>query len=81
MSARETTAAKGRRYLSAGALTVTRVDGDIADAVLEGDTGTYELGHDPACGWHCTCPARGRCSHVAALKLVTTRSREGGETT
>lgn len=67
----ETTAAKARRYLTEGCLTVIRVDGDVIDAVLEGGTGTYELGREWARGWHCTCPARGRCSHVAALKLVT----------
>lgn len=70
---RETTGGKARRYLATGRLTVTRVDGDVADAVIEADTGTYQLGRDPARGWHCTCPARGRCSHVAALRLVTVR--------
>lgn len=25
-------------------------------------------------GWHCTCPAFGRCSHVEAVAAVTTRS-------
>lgn len=70
---REGLAAKARRYLLAGALTVIRLDGDIVDAVIEGDTGTYELGHDPGRGWHCSCPARGRCSHTAALKFVTVR--------
>lgn len=78
---RESTTAKASRYLSEGRITVVRVDGDIADAVVRGDSGEHHVGHDPARGWHCTCPARGRCSHVAALKLVTTRPREGGETT
>jgi uncharacterized Zn finger protein len=70
---REATAVKARRYLAAGAVTVTQVDGDVADAVIRGDTGEHHAGHDPARGWHCTCPARGRCSHVVALKLVTVR--------
>jgi len=76
---REPVAAKARRLLAAGALTVVRLAGDVVDAVIEGDTGTYLLGHDPARGWFCSCPARGRCSHVIALRLVTTRPREGGE--
>lgn len=67
---REITVAKGRRYLAEGRLTVIRVDGDLADAVVQGDTGQHHVGHDPD-GWHCTCPARGRCSHIAALQLVT----------
>lgn len=71
MTARETAAAKARRYLATGRLTVIRVDGDVADAVVRGDTAEHRVGHDPARGWHCTCPARGRCSHVAALRLVT----------
>jgi hypothetical protein len=72
VSGGETTAAKACRYLLAGALTVTRVAGDVVDAVIEADTGTYQLGRDPA-RWHCTCPARGRCSHVLALRMVTVR--------
>jgi uncharacterized Zn finger protein len=76
---RETTAAKARRYLVEQRLTVTRVDGDVADAVVQGDTGEHRVGHDPARGWHCSCPARGHCSHVAALKLVTVRRPGGGD--
>ena len=74
---RENAAAKGRRYLTEGRLTVERVDGDLVGASCRGDSGeTYRLGYDPAQQeWHCTCPARGRCSHLVALMLVTvTRS-------
>ncbi len=75
---RETTAAKARRLLSQGALTVTRVSGDVVDAVCVGDSAVYQLGHDPARGWWCSCPARiPRCSHVEALRLVTPRSAPG----
>jgi len=80
MTSRETIGAKARRYLAAGALTVIRVDGDVVDAVIEADTGTYQLGHDPARGWHCTCPGRGRCSHTFALQLVTIRRRPPART-
>jgi hypothetical protein len=68
---RETAADKARRYLATGRLTVTRVDGDVADAIVRGDTGEHHVGHDPVRGWHCSCPAWGGCSHVTALKLVT----------
>lgn len=73
---RETTAAKARRLLGEGALTITYVSGDVVNAVCTGDSAVYELGHDPARGWWCQCPARpGRCSHVEALRLVTTLRR------
>lgn len=60
---REHTLAKARRYLTQRRLTVIRVDGDIADAVVLGDAGQYQVGHDPS-GWQCTCPAYGRCAHI-----------------
>lgn len=74
MTTRETRTAKAARYLAEGRVTVTRVSGDLADAVVRGDSGEHHVSHDPA-GWHCTCPARGRCAHVAALALITTRRR------
>ncbi len=67
---RETIAAKAARYLAEGRVTVTRVAGDLADAIVMGDSGEHHVSHDPA-GWRCTCPARVRCSHVEALKLIT----------
>jgi hypothetical protein len=70
MTARETIAGKAARYLAEGRVTVTRVDGDLADAVVRGDSGEHHVSHDPA-GWHYSCPAYGRCSHVEALRLVT----------
>ena len=69
----ESVTAKAARLLTEGRVLVVRVDGELADAAVYGDAGTYHVSHDPA-GWRCTCPARGRCSHVAALRLVTTRS-------
>lgn len=77
----EAVAAKARRILAEGGLLVIRVDGDLAEALVRGDGGTYETRHDPG-GWHCSCPARGRCAHALALRLVTTwqgrqRDRQG----
>jgi hypothetical protein len=71
---RETTAAKSRRLLAEGRVTVVHVCGDVADAVVAGDTGEHHVGHDPARGWFCSCQARGRCSHAAALRLITVRT-------
>jgi hypothetical protein len=76
---RETTAAKSRRLLVEQRLTVIRVAGDVADAVVQGDTGEYLVGHDPDRGWHCSCPARRNCSHVIGLMLVTIRRRADTE--
>lgn len=63
--------AKARRYLSEGRLTVRLVDGDTVRATCRGAGAVYELGHDEAARWWCTCPARTPCAHVAALQLVT----------
>jgi hypothetical protein len=72
----ETIDAKAARLLAAGRIVVTRVLGDTVDAVCQGDTGTYELGHRPGRGWFCSCPVRGdRCSHLTALWLITIRRR------
>lgn len=72
-------AAKGRRLLTEGRLLISRVHGDLIVATCRGDSGeVYDLGFDPRNGqWRCTCPARGRCSHLVALQLVTARRRDG----
>lgn len=76
MTTREDTEAKARRYLAEGRLVVTRLLGDTVDAVCQGTSGSYELGHRPDQGWFCSCPVRtDRCSHLAALWLVTIRRR------
>lgn len=74
--ARESVEAKATRYLAEGRLVVTRVLGDEVSAVCTGETGAYDLGHDPGHGWWCSCPVRtDRCCHLAALWLVTIRRR------
>jgi uncharacterized Zn finger protein len=68
---------KARRLLAEGRLLIERVyrDNGLIVATCRGDSGAvYDLGYDPAKGeWRCTCQAKGRCSHVAALQLVTVR--------
>jgi len=74
MTVRESVEDKARRYLCEARLTVTAVDGDTVTAVCRGSGEIYECGHDPARGWHCSCPAR-RCAHLLALQSVTIRRR------
>ena len=68
---RETIAAKGARYLVEGRLIVRNVDehADIVEAYCRGNGAVHSLGHSGA-GWFCSCPARGDCAHLAALRLV-----------
>jgi hypothetical protein len=74
---------KGRRLLTEGRLTVRAVDPvgengaflnrSIIIAECKGDSGkVYKLGYDMLKKeWRCTCEARGVCSHLVALQLVT----------
>ena len=72
---RETAAAKARRYLGEGRLTITEVHGDHVAALCRGDGQVYQLGHDPDRGWWCSCLGRtDQCCHLAALRLVTVRT-------
>jgi hypothetical protein len=71
----ETIAAKAHWLLAFGRLEVRHVSPERIVAHVHGDTGSYDLGHD-ARGWWCACPAIGRCSHLIALRLVTTATRE-----
>jgi len=71
---------KGRRLLTEGRLNVTFVNhvAEVAAPVkarCRGDSGEmYDLGYDAkAKRWGCTCEARGECSHLIALKLVTVK--------
>lgn len=64
---------KARRLLIDGRLIVETVQGRLIVASCRGDSGqVYSLGHDPSRNeWRCTCAARGVCSHLKALRLVT----------
>jgi hypothetical protein len=72
---RENAREKARRYLGEGRLVVRSVDAAQIDATCRGGGETYRLGHDAAGGWWCSCEARGTCSHLHALQLVTNRGR------
>lgn len=70
---RENAAAKGRRLLSEGRLTVTELSRERVVAECKGDSGAvYRLGWTDH-GWRCDCPARSKCSHLVALQLVVVR--------
>jgi uncharacterized Zn finger protein len=74
---REDYASKARRYLTEGRLTVRRADPHAITATCRGDSAeVYRVGcaHGE---WFCTCPAKGRCSHMQALMLVSVRTTEG----
>lgn len=74
---------KAMRLLVEGRVVVKRIDVDGPKAMLvvaevRGDSGdTYTCGHDPQRRqWRCTCPEmRGDCSHIAAVKMVTSIPR------
>jgi uncharacterized Zn finger protein len=71
---RETVAAKARRYLAEGRVTILRVGDAVVRAEVRGDGEIYETGYSPSRGWICSCPVRGpRCCHVLALRLVVVR--------
>lgn len=66
---RETIEEKASRYLVEGRLTIELVAPDEIRATCAGGQ-RYELGLE-AGAWWCSCPARTRCAHLAALELVT----------
>jgi uncharacterized Zn finger protein len=72
VTARESAAVKGRRYLVEGRLRLKHVSDRLIVANCRGDQGdVYAVGWDPdRKDWHCTCPALRRCSHIVALGLV-----------
>jgi uncharacterized Zn finger protein len=68
---RENAAARGRRYLAEGRLVVARVDEKAIVATCRGSGEVHDVTWFSGRGWACTCPARGTCSHLVALQLVT----------
>ena len=70
---RENARAKGVRYLGEGRLTVVYVDPERIRAECRGAGAVYRLRWTEREGWACTCPSRGRCSHLWALLNVTVR--------
>jgi uncharacterized Zn finger protein len=67
---RENAVAKARRYLTEGRVVVTAAGDGYARASVRGDGTIHQVSED-ARGRLCTCSARGVCSHVLAVGLVT----------
>jgi uncharacterized Zn finger protein len=70
LPSRESAEAKGRRYLVEGRLRIHTVDGASVIASCRGSGEVHWQRSGPTTGWHCSCPARGRCAHLIALGLV-----------
>lgn len=68
--------AKAGRLLGDGAVqVVVALEDRIAARVRSDHHGIVDVAWSRLDGWHCTCPAWGRCcSHVEAVARVTTRS-------
>ncbi len=69
---RENAEAKGRRYLTEGRLLIRSAGPDGVRALCRGNGEWYRVGYQRG-GWSCDCPALGRCAHLVAIMLVTTR--------
>jgi hypothetical protein len=72
---RETLEAKAGRLLAEGRLRVVLVDAERIEARVRGSEAEHSVGYQRG-GWWCDCEAARfgrRCSHLAALQLVTVR--------
>lgn len=70
MTGRENAEQRGRRLLAEGRLLVHAVGPSHVDATCRGSGEVHHVTYRRG-GWHCTCPALGRCAHLVALMLVT----------
>lgn len=61
---------KARRYIAEHRVLIRRVDGREIDAEIDGGTGRWYVQRRIG-GWRCDCPARRRCCHLTAVRLVT----------
>lgn len=79
---RENAATKANRYLISGRINIRSVDEDHVFASVRGDSGhTHRIAQQNG-EWSCSCPVRGDCSHLIAVKRVVIRpgSPKGGRT-
>lgn len=69
--ARESAAAKARRYLAEGRIIVIAAEVGRVEARCRGSGVVHRLGYRSG-EWSCSCPARtDGCAHLLALRLVT----------
>lgn len=73
---REDAQTKSRRLLVEGRVVITAVAGSHVEARVRGDGVIHDVTANGD-AWSCSCPARGRCSHLLAVGHVvaTNRSR------
>lgn len=69
MTPREGAEVKGRRYLTDGRVIVELPQPGRFRAIVR-DGGLIYVVTFGRGGWHCTCPARGVCAHLAATHLI-----------
>lgn len=72
---RESVDAKAQRYLTEGRVRILHVNDGGAHALVRGAGHLYTVDARPGT-WRCTCPARRRCAHIAALELVVAFSED-----
>ncbi len=68
---REDARTRGVRLLGEGRLVVSLVDEATVVARVRGDHGVIHEAGFLRGRWHCSCPAKTTCAHLAALQLVT----------
>ena len=71
MVSTENAVRKAARLLADGSVYVIVTDAAHTAARVRGDHGIYDVNWIHG-GWACTCAAFGECSHIAAVRLVTT---------
>jgi len=67
---KESVTDKAHRYLTEGRVVVSFAAPGVVNATVRGDADIHEVTYERG-GWHCTCPARGRCAHLLAVGLIT----------
>lgn len=70
---RESAQAKALRLLVEGRVAIRSVHMDeaVIHAYVRGDSGRTRFVRYHVGRWSCPCPARGDCSHIKAVQLVT----------
>lgn len=68
-----TVAEKAARLRSEAKVQIKWATDQLVVAAVRGDSGVWDIRWTSLQGWHCTCPAYRRCSHIEAVASVTMR--------
>ena len=71
---RESADTKARRYLVEGRVIIREAGAGHVAATVRGDGAMWSVTYRRG-GWHCPCPARGRCCHLLSVGLVVAPTR------